>query len=67
MTEWVAHSGVPGLGYLGFQKVPEKMAIKNRVHFDVDIEPIDDTVFLTIDIGAKGLHMLLKSRQTIFK
>ena len=34
-AEWVALSGVPGLGYLGFQKVPEKKAVKNRVHFGV--------------------------------
>ena len=56
-----------GLGYLGFQKVPEKKAVKNRVHFDVDVESIDDAVVLAVAIGAKGLQVLLKNRQTIFK
>ena len=40
-AEWVALSGVLGLGYLGFKKVPEKKADKNRVHFDIDGESIE--------------------------
>ena len=40
-AEWVALSGVLSLGYLGFKKVPEKKAVKNRVHFDVDVESIE--------------------------
>ena len=66
-ADWFALSGVPGLGNLGFQKVPEKKAVKNRVHFDVDVESIEDAVVLAIAIRAKRLQVLLKNRRTIFK
>ena len=50
-VEWVALSGVPGLGYLGFQKVPEPKAVKNRVHIDVDVDPERPDVQLLISAG----------------
>jgi hypothetical protein len=52
-AEWVALSGVPGLGYLGFQKVPEPKAGKNRVHIDIDVESIEVAVGLAVALGAK--------------
>ena len=39
-ADWVALSDVPVFGHLGFQKVPEGKAVKNRVHLDLDV---DDT------------------------
>ena len=66
-AEWVALSGVPGLGYLGFQKVPEKKAVKNRVHFDVDVESIDDAVVLAIAIGARGVAGVVEEQTNYFQ
>ena len=51
-NEWVALAGVPGLGYLGFQKVPESKNVKNRVHLDVDVESIETAVDRATALGA---------------
>ena len=56
-----------GLGYLGFKNVPEKKAVKNRVHFVVDVESIEAAVVLAIAVGKKGSQVLLKNGRTIFK
>ena len=66
-AEWGALSGVPGLGYLGFQKVPEKKAVKNRVHFDVDVESIDDEVAPAIAIGARRVAGVVEEQTNYFQ
>ncbi|MFM8947877.1 MAG: VOC family protein [Acidimicrobiaceae bacterium] len=66
-AEWVALSGVPGLGYLGFQKVPEKKAVKNRVHFDVEVKSIDDAVVPAIAIGARRVAGVVEEQTNYFQ
>ena len=51
-SEWIALEGVPGLGYLGFQRVPESKVVKNRVHLDIDVADIE--VATAEAIGAGG-------------
>lgn len=50
--EWVGLFDVPVFGYLGFQKVPEGKAVKNRVHLDLDVDDIDRAVAASTAIGA---------------
>lgn len=66
-SEWVALSGVPGLGYLGFQKVPERKAVKNRVHIDVDVESIEDAVDLAVALGAKKVAGVVEEQTNWFQ
>ena len=66
-AEWVALSGVPGLGYLGFQKVPERKAVKNRVHIDVDVESIEDAVDLAVALGAKKVAGVVEEQTNWFQ
>ena len=66
-SEWVALSGVPGLGYLGFQKVPERKAVKNRVHLDVDVESIDDAVAAAVALGAKKVAGVVEEQTNWFQ
>ena len=66
-AEWVALSGVPGLGYLSFQKVPERKEVKNRVHLDVDVESIDDAVALAVALGAKKVAGVVEEQTNWFQ
>ena len=66
-AEWVALSGVPGLGYLGFQKVPEPKAVKNRIHVDVDVESIEDAVDLAVALGAKKVAGVVEEQTNWFQ
>jgi predicted enzyme related to lactoylglutathione lyase len=66
-AEWVALSGVPGLGYLGFQKVPELKSVKNRVHLDIDVESIDDAVALAVALGAKKVASVIEEQTNWFQ
>ena len=66
-SDWVALSGVPGLGYLGFQKVPEPKAVKNRVHIDVDVESIDDAVAQAVALGAKRVAGVIEEQTNWFQ
>lgn len=66
-VDWVALSGVPGLGYIGFQKVPEKKAVKNRVHFDVDVVSIEDAVNLAVALGAQKVATVVEERTNWFQ
>jgi predicted enzyme related to lactoylglutathione lyase len=66
-SEWVALSGVPDLGYLGFQKVPERKEVKNRVHLDVDVESIEDAVDLAVALGAKRVAGVTEEQTNWFQ
>ena len=68
-SDWVALSGVPGLGYLGFQKVPELKSVKNRVHVDVDVdvESIEDAVDLAVTLGAKRVAGVIEEQTNWFQ
>ena len=66
-AEWVALSGVPGLGYLGFQKVPEPKAVKNRVHVDIDVESIEDAANLAVALGAQKVAEIVEEQTNFFQ
>ncbi|MFM7496316.1 MAG: VOC family protein, partial [Candidatus Nanopelagicus sp.] len=66
-VDWVALSGVPGLGYIGFQKVPEKKIVKNRLHFDVDVASIEDAVNLAVALGAKKIATVVEEETNLFQ
>ena len=66
-AEWVALSGVPGLGYLGFQKVPEPKAAKNRVHVDIDVESIEDAANLAVALGAQKVAEIVEEQTNFFQ
>ena len=51
-STWVMLKGVPSLGYLGFQKVPESKAVKNRVHIDLVVTDLADHVRRAVDLGG---------------
>lgn len=50
--DWVALKGVPSLGYMCFQKVPEPKGVKNRVHIDIQVDDIPEAVQLAVAAGA---------------
>ena len=66
-NEWVALAGVPGLGYLGFQKVPESKNVKNRVHLDVDVESIEDAMNDAVALGAEKLAGVVEEPTNYFQ
>jgi hypothetical protein len=45
--------GVPSLGYLGFQKVPESKAVKNRVHIDLVVPELAESVRRAVGHGGR--------------
>ncbi|MBU3690158.1 MAG: glyoxalase [Acidimicrobiales bacterium mtb01] len=50
--DWVGLRDVPVFGHLGFQKVPEGKAVKNRVHVDLDVADIAIAVDSSRALGA---------------
>ena len=50
--DWVSIRGVPGLGYLSFQRVPETKQSKNRMHMDVDVASIEVAAAAAEALGA---------------
>jgi predicted enzyme related to lactoylglutathione lyase len=53
--DWVALEGVPGLGYLAFQRVPEPKAVKNRVHIDYLVDDLDQATDVARAAGAEAV------------
>lgn len=51
--DWVALRDVPGIGNVGFQKVPEGKSAKNRVHLDVEVDSIDVAAVAAVRAGAR--------------
>lgn len=51
--EWIALIDVPAMGILGFQKVPEAKATKNRVHIDLEVADIATAVSAAVTAGAQ--------------
>lgn len=66
-SDWMALSGVPGIGYLGFQKVPEKKTLKNRLHLDLDVESIEDAVKQAVALGARRINGVVEEKTNFFQ
>lgn len=50
--DWVTLTGVGAFGYLGFQRVDEPKATKNRVHLDLDVDDLVRATTVAIALGA---------------
>lgn len=50
---WVGLGDVPHWRNIGFQKVPEGKAVKNRVHVDLDVDDLDLAVARAVALGAR--------------
>ncbi|MFM8600489.1 MAG: VOC family protein [Actinomycetota bacterium] len=51
--DWVALRDVPGIGNVGFQKVPAGKTAKNRVHLDIEVDSIDVAAVAAVRAGAR--------------
>ena len=49
---WIGLGDVPHWRNIGFQKVPEGKAVKNRVHVDLDVDDLDAAVARAAALGA---------------
>jgi predicted enzyme related to lactoylglutathione lyase len=52
---WANLRDVPVIGHLGFQRVAEGKAVKNRVHLDLEVDDIESAVGRLRDLGAEPL------------
>jgi predicted enzyme related to lactoylglutathione lyase len=50
--DWVALMDVPGIGNIGFQRVPEQKSVKNRVHIDIDVDDIESAAAEIVGAGG---------------
>ena len=50
--DYLMLESVPSIGIIGFQKVPEGKAVKNRVHVDLDVDDLDAAVARAVALGA---------------
>lgn len=66
-SEWVTLANIPGMGNMGFQKVPEFKMAKNRLHLDIDVESIDVSVNESVDLGAKKVGELVEESTNFFQ
>lgn len=57
--EWVALEGIPGIGYLAFQRVPEPKIGKNRVHVDLFVEELERSVERAVELGASRVDGII--------
>ena len=53
--DWVALTGVGAFGYLGFQRVDEPKATKNRVHVDLDVADLVGATASAVALGATAV------------
>lgn len=51
-SDWVALEGLPGIGYLAFQSVPEPKVGKNRIHLDLLVEELERSIERAVGLGA---------------
>lgn len=65
--DWVALEGVPGLGYLAFQRVPEPKAVKNRVHLDHLVDDLDRATRAALGAGAEAVGGVVEEATNRFQ
>lgn len=59
-AEWVALEGVPGVGYLAFQRVPEPKVGKNRIHIDCLVEELEGSIERAVELGASRVGEIVE-------
>ncbi len=64
---WVGLGGVPHWRNMGFQKVPEGKAVKNRVHVDLDVDDLDAAVASAVALGARKVGSVVEEETNWFQ
>ena len=64
--EWVALEGLPGIGYLAFQRVPESKVGKNRIHIDLLVKELDRSIERAVELGATRVGEIVKEATNSF-
>lgn len=64
---WVGLGGVPHWHNIGFQKVPEHKAVKNRVHVDLDVDDLDAAVVRAVALGATVVGSVVEEETNWFQ
>jgi len=65
--DWVELKGITGLGYLGFQRVPESKKVKNRVHIDLTVDDIATSTNAAIQRGANAIGAVVEESTNWFQ
>jgi predicted enzyme related to lactoylglutathione lyase len=65
--DWVEVKGIAGLGYLGFQRVPESKKVKNRVHIDLTVDDIAASTNAAIQRGANAIGAVVEESTNWFQ
>lgn len=65
--EWVALENVPGVGFLAFQRVPERKEVKNRLHIDVEVTDIVSGVAAAKALGAVAIGEVVEDSISRFQ
>lgn len=65
--DWVGLEHVPVLGHIGFQRVPEHKAGKNRLHLDLDVVDMDGTMARATTLGARAVGELVEEPTNFFQ
>jgi len=65
--DYLILEGVPSLGIMGFQMVPEAKQVKNRVHLDLEVSDIEEAVALSTRIGATRIGTIHKEPSNYFQ
>lgn len=65
-AEWVALEGVPGIGYLAFQRVPEPKVGKNRIHIDCLVEELEGSIERAVELGASRVGEIVEEATNRF-
>lgn len=58
--EWVALEGLPGIGYLAFQRVTEPKIGKNRIHIDLLVDELERSVERAVGLGASRVNGIIE-------
>ncbi len=64
---WIGLGDVPHWRNIGFQKVPEGKAVKNRVHVDLDVEDLDTAVASAVALGARKVGSVVEEETNWFQ
>lgn len=65
--DWLELEGAPGIGYLGFQRVPEPKIGKNRIHIDLLVEQVERSVERAIELGATRVGGIIEEPTNRFQ
>ena len=65
--DWVTLTGVGAFGYVGFQRVDEPKATKNRVHLDLDVDDLVGATTAAVALGATAVGEVMQEPTNSFQ